>query len=180
LRWSAVDLDGGELKIVSAIVEDANGTLYVKDTKTHQARRVALDDGTVSALRSWRQTLERRAATCGATLRADGFVFSPDVDGSGPWRPYRWTSRWRRVRDKAGIDAAVRLHDLRHFAATHLLDAGVPVKTVSGRLGHARPATTLNVYAQFIPATDRTAADVMGRILAAPEDNLGDTRQDAS
>lgn len=47
-----------------------------------------------------------------------------------------------------------RLHDLRHFAATRLLDAGVPVKTVSGHLGHARRATTLNVYALFIPASD--------------------------
>jgi hypothetical protein len=40
------------------------------------------------------------------------------------------------------------------------------VKTVSGRLGHARPATTLNIYAHFVPATDRTAADVMGNILS--------------
>jgi integrase len=169
LRWSAVDLDAGELKIVRAIVEDADGKLHEKDTKTHQARRIALDDGTVAALRHWRRTLEERAAACGATLPAEGFVFSPDVDGARPWRPYRWTSAWRKVRDKAGIDKAVRLHDLRHFAATHLLDAGVPVKTVSGRLGHARPATTLNVYAQFIPSTDRTAADVMGRILTSIE-----------
>jgi integrase len=43
----------------------------------------------------------------------------------------------------------------------------VPVKTVSGRLGHARPATTLNVYAHFIPATDRVAADVIGGLLAS-------------
>jgi hypothetical protein len=42
----------------------------------------------------------------------------------------------------------------------------VPVKTVSGRLGHARPATTLNVYAHFIPATDRVAADLIGGVLA--------------
>lgn len=47
-------------------------------------------------------------------------------------------------------------------------DAGVPVKTVSGRLGHARPATTLNVYAHFIPASDRAAADAMGEILTLP------------
>jgi integrase len=100
------------------------------------------------------------------TARSDGFVFSPELDGSKPWRPYHWTSAWSRLRDRIGIDPAVRLHDLRHFTATRLLDAGVPVKTVSGRLGHARPATTLNVYAHFIPATDRVAADLIGGLLA--------------
>jgi integrase len=47
------------------------------------------------------------------------------------------------------------------------MDAGVPIKTVSGRLGHAHPATSLNVYAHFIPASDRVAADVMGDLLTA-------------
>jgi len=168
LRWSAVDLERGELKVVRALIESADGSIFEKDTKTHQARRVALDPGTVTALVDWRRMIENRAARAGVKLVGDGFVFSAEVDGSRPWRPYRWTSVWRRVRDKAGIDPTVRLHDLRHFAATHLLDAGVPVKTVSSRLGHARPATTLNVYAQFIPATDRSAADVMGRILTRP------------
>ena len=46
----------------------------------------------------------------------------------------------------------------------------VPVKTVSVRLGHARPATPLNIYADFVPATDRLAADAMGRILSLGED----------
>ena len=56
----------------------------------------------------------------------------------------------------------VRLHDLRHLHATQLLAAGVPVRTVSGRLGHANAATTLNVYAHFLEASDRDAADVIG------------------
>ncbi|MDP9075125.1 MAG: site-specific integrase, partial [Actinomycetota bacterium] len=168
LRWPVIDFDSGELRVVRALVESADGSIYEKDTKTHQVRRVALDRGTVAVLQDWRRIVEKRAADAGVEVLDDGFVFSSEVDGSRPWRPYRWTSVWRRVRQKAGIDPKVRLHDLRHFAATHLLDSGVPVKTVSARLGHARPATTLNVYAQFIPATDRAAADVMGRILAQP------------
>ncbi len=109
----------------------------------------------------------------GVPLRTDGFVFSPTADGSAPWCPFHWTSAWRRLREKAGIDPRVRLHDLRHFAATRLLDAGIPVKTVSGRLGHARPATTLNVYAHFIPASDRLAADAMGEILSGGPPSTG-------
>ena len=62
----------------------------------------------------------------------------------------------------------VRLHDLRHLHATQLLAAGVPVRTVSGRLGHANAATTLNVYAHFLEASDRQAADVIAGLLDRP------------
>jgi integrase len=67
------------------------------------------------------------------------------------------------------------LHDLRHFVATTLLAAGVPISTVAGRLGHARASTTLNVYSHFIAATDHHAADVIGRLLVqATGDPKGD------
>lgn len=165
LRWTNVDLTAGELTITKALVESSDHTIFEKDTKTHQARRLAVDPETMDVLRAWRAQVEGRANLGGVKLRADGFVFSPELDGSKPWRPYHWTSAWRRLRDRVGLDPSVRLHDLRHFTATRMLDAGVPVKTVSGRLGHARAATTLNVYAHFIPATDRAAADMMGDLL---------------
>ncbi len=68
---------------------------------------------------------------------------------------------------RLGIEG-VRLHDLRHLHATQLLAAGVAVRTVSGRLGHANASTTLNVYAHFLEASDRDAADVMAGLLEAP------------
>jgi integrase len=39
---------------------------------------------------------------------------------------------------------------------------------VSGRLGHANAATTLNVYAHVLEASDRDAAGVIGGLLAGP------------
>ena len=56
---------------------------------------------------------------------------------------------------------------VRHLQATQLLAAGVPVRTVSGRLGHADAATTLNVYAHFLEASERQAADVIAGLLSA-------------
>ncbi|HUP75645.1 MAG TPA: hypothetical protein VM282_21585 [Acidimicrobiales bacterium] len=49
--------------------------------------------------------------------------------------------------------------------ATAMLARGVPVVTVSERLGHARASTTLNVYAHSIPGADRDAADVIASLL---------------
>lgn len=56
----------------------------------------------------------------------------------------------------------MRFHDLRHFAATVLAGAGVDIRTIAGRLGHAHPAFTLRTYAHFMEAADRQAAAVMG------------------
>ena len=68
------------------------------------------------------------------------------------------------IRDRLGL-RRVRFHDLRHFMATTMLGAGVPLRTVSGRLGHANATTTLGVYAHFIEATDGEAAELMRRAL---------------
>ena len=79
------------------------------------------------------------------------------------FRPDVVTGRFRRL---AKIHApGTRLHDLRHFAASQLLAAGVPVKTVSGRLGHSSAAMTLDVYGHHVGAADQVAADVLGNLL---------------
>ena len=46
-----------------------------------------------------------------------------------------------------------------------LLQHGIPVKDVSKRIGHRDAATTLNVYAHVLEATDRRAAELMGSLL---------------
>jgi site-specific recombinase XerD len=52
--------------------------------------------------------------------------------------------------------------------------AGVDVRTVAGRLGHRNASTTLNVYAHFLEQADRSAADVIGRVIAADGAGVGE------
>ena len=163
LHWSDVDRSTRTLSITRSIASVAGGTV-VKETKTHASRRIALDDATVTVLDAQRRRLEDRAAACGVDLDPDGYVFTESADGADPLHPDTITKRFTRVRKQAGLNG-VRLHDLRHLHATQLLAAGVPVRTVSGRLGHANAATTLNVYAHFLEASDRQAADVIADLL---------------
>jgi integrase len=111
-----------------------------------------------------RSAAEERAAACGADLDAGAFVFSDSPDGAFPWRPGRVTLAFGRLCRLKGI-TGVRLHDLRHFAASRLLGAGVPMKTVAGRLGHANAATTLGVYAHFLESSDAEADRVLSALL---------------
>jgi integrase len=164
LRWRNLDLPLGTVSISRSIVDGRNAQLIEKDTKTHASRRIMIDDDTGQVLARRRIAGEERAAAFGTSLAADSFVFSDSPDGCLPWRPGRVTLAFGRLCKQHDI-TGVRLHDFRHFAASRLLGAGVPVKTVSGRLGHADAATTLNVYAHFLESSDAEAAAVLSALL---------------
>lgn len=164
LRWRNLDAKLNTLAIERSIIEIPGG-IAEKDTKNHANRRMALDPGTLSVLEEQRRDALKRAAQSGAKLTDESFIFSREPDGLIPWIPGNVTRRFQSLRRALGYDS-MRLHDLRHFTATRLMAAGVPVRTVSGRLGHANPSTTLSVYSHFVAASDQVAASVMGDLLS--------------
>lgn len=166
LRWSDLDVATGQLLIERSVVKGTNDVV-VKRTKTNRDRRLALDSATVNALVAQRDRAEARARECGSVLADGAYVFARDVEGQQPWRPDSGaTGRFMKLRDSLDL-GDIRLHDLRHYVATRLLDAGIPVREVSERLGHASATTTLTIYAASVPATDRKAAEIMGALLIA-------------
>ena len=162
LRWVDFDLERPDVLISRAVIDTDDG-VKVKDTKTHAQRRIALDPDTVTALRRHQARLIEEGGVADGTA----YVFSPEPDGSRPWSPLHWTKAFATLRRRVGL-TGVRLHDIRHTHATQLLAAGVPVRTVSGRLGHADAAVTLNVYGHFLEASDQEAAEVIGSLFAEP------------
>ena len=79
------------------------------------------------------------------------------------------SQRYDRMAERLGISTS--LHKLRHFNATELLAAGVDLRTVAGRLGHAGGGTTtLRVYAAWVTEADHRAAQaVASRLPSRPE-----------
>jgi integrase len=164
LRWSDVDFDGSTIRIARAVVHGDDGSPVVKSTKTGNTRTVTLDPGTVGLLRAYRTERAEQALGIGVRIE-DGFIFSHEADSSAPIRPDYVTRTFGRVREEQGL-RHVRLHDLRHHHATALLNAGVDLATVAGRLGHADGGrTTLTIYAHFMQPADRVAADIIGAVL---------------
>jgi integrase len=159
LRWQHLDLDRGVTTVNRSIGQLA-GQIWEKDTKTHQRRRLSLDEYTVEILKEHHERCESRASLIGAALSRQTFVFSLSPDGSTPMRPNTVTQRYGRMVKRLGIDT--HLHALRHYSATELVAAGVDLRTVAGRLGHGGGgATTLRVYSAFVPASDKKAAPTL-------------------
>jgi integrase len=162
LRRSDLDLPEHMLAIERGIVR-AGTKLLEQGTKTHQARRVSLDSRTVEVLTIHLKSQDDLAASVGGAFLADGFVFTNSLDGSIPWRPESVTRSFNRLCTRCGV-VDVRLHDLRHYVATRLLTSGIDVRTVAGRLGHRNASTTLNVYAHFVPGSDREASAALAQL----------------
>ena len=98
-------------------------------------------------LRQHRLRRREQALALGVRLADDALLFS-NAEGR-PWRPDVCTNRFGRLRGRLGLEH-VRLHDLRHFVASVLIDGGIAISTVAARLGHSQISTTLIVRSSGI------------------------------
>ena len=156
LRWRDVDLNSPSLSFQRSLVDGANGPVLAP-TKTRRTHRVALDAASVTALAALR-------VQCEEPIDPDRFVFTSDPVGRRPWLP-NWVTK-SFIRCRRSLDLShFRLHDLRHFMATQMLNDGVPIAVVASRLAHARASTTLNVYVHAVPGGDRAAVETLARRL---------------
>lgn len=172
LQWNDVDLTNGILRLDENYVRAADG-MILKDTKTHQMRRVSIDKPTVELLRKHKEDCAQRLHMLGLPLSDETWLFSAQPDLSKPRDPSSVTRRYRRLVGNLGINT--QLKELRHYSATELLTAGVDLRTVAGRLGHGDGTTTLRHYAAWVSSADQEAAATIGSRMPAlrPQDEAG-------
>jgi integrase len=154
LRWSDLDLDAATLTVHEQIVV-VDGQDLVGPPKSASSRRtIALDKVTASLLRGlWRQHRTVRQAT---GRNRDGYVF---VNAKGArLRPDYLTRRLAKLIAQCGLPP-VRLHDLRHGAASLALAAGVDLKVVQAMLGHSSIITTADIYTSVLSEAAYAAAE---------------------
>jgi integrase len=177
LRWSDVDLGAAVLSVRRNRVVVDNEVIDVTP-KSKKPRVVDLDEETVAMLRRWRRRqLEERLAWGEAWIDSghvftteDGAALHPETIG---WHFGRLTRTVNKTITRAHGDQpgpaptvpTIRLHDLRHTHATLGLAAGVPVKVMSERLGHASTQITMDLYSHVIPGMQADAAAKIGGLL---------------
>lgn len=160
LAWRAVDLGGSRLRVDQQLLPTKGGGSVFGPPKSRRSERtIALDAGTVEAIRHHReiQLLERQLA--GPAYEDHDLVF-PDELGR-PIQPSCLSERFVRYRKAAGVPTG-SIHVLRHSAATLALTAipPVPLHVVAGRLGDD-PRTVLATYAHLLPHSDAMAAEAV-------------------
>ncbi len=148
---------------VERTIVDVAGELRLDTPKSDKGTRVVtdLDPG----------LCDRLAARC-AVLSPRDYLFG-DHDANGKPRPLNHGNFYRRIFKRAcaelGID--MRFHDLRHFHASLLIDAGLSPVEVAHRLGHANASFTLDTYSHLFKKESTGLGDLIaaGRSAARGE-----------
>lgn len=151
LEWSDVDWQSGCIRI-GKTMGWVKGQAVVCEPKTASAvRTVPLPPEALAMLKRqmMRQMLERGAVS--------NLVFTNTKGGA--LNRHTAAAALRTVERRLGLPT-LSLHGLRHLHASLLLAQGVPVTTVSKRLGHANPGITLEVYAHQVGEGDEAVAAI--------------------
>jgi integrase len=136
LRWRSVDLDAGQLAVV-ATVEQTKAGCREQETKSGRCRTIALPALLIDELRKHQIEQAQALLSIGVRLTLDHHVV---MQGDGtPLQPNSLTHAFATFLEARGLKR-VRLHDLRHSHATHMLAAGIHPKIASEHLGHSRSA----------------------------------------
>ena len=135
-----------------------------------------MDDTTLTVLSGWRAFQVAEFAAVGI-LNDEKWVFT---DGHGKTiHPHAVYETFVRIVHNAGVPT-IRFHDLRHTHGSLLIRAGVPVKVVSERLGHAHIAFTMQTYQQVLPDMQVDAAritELLGRPVPPADTDSGEARR---
>ena len=102
-----------------------------------------MGEASLHALRLHKERQQSRKAVAGERWQDYDLIF-PSNKGT-PLEPSNMRRDFNRVLEKAGL-ARIRFHDLRHTAASLMLNNGIPVIVASKVLGHSKPSTTMDIY----------------------------------
>jgi integrase len=168
LRWRNVDLERGQISVVASAEQTDQG-VREKETKSGKGRTIVLSATEIEDLRSHRVQQAQGLLALGVRLTDDHHVVARE-DGQ-PLRPRSLTHAFIKFARQHGVQ--IRLHDLRHSHATHMLAAGVHPKIAQERLGHSSVGITLDLYSHVLPGMQAEAVD---RVDAALRDALNRRR----
>ena len=147
------------ITIRAVLVISGTEVSFVEDTKSSASKRtLPMSDELAAYLKQVKARQAQDREKYGSHYRDDGFVCVRE-DGT-PIHPAYLTRRFKRIAEKNGLPV-IRLHDLRHSAATNLLAMGFSVKDVSVWLGHADVTTTLNIYSHVLEESKEDMANAL-------------------
>ncbi len=169
LRWEDVDFRASRLAVVQTVVVASNRVNLSEPKTPHSRRVVRLQSETVTALRrhQLRQTEDRQLV--GSEWNELDLIFTTAT--GGPLHPRNIVRAFNQAVERADVPR-IRIHDLRHTAATFALREGVHPKLVQEMLGHANVAITLDLYSHVTDDMHQDAAKRIGRALFGASENV--------
>ncbi len=163
LRWSDLHWNTGVLYVQRQVQSvPGKGKVFVEPKTKAGRRAIKLGEGVLHKLRLHRERQLQHMAFAGDRWVENDLIFPTGV--GTPDDPGNLRKDFLGTLESAGLPM-IRFHDLRHTAASIMLNRGVPVIVVSRRLGHAKPSTTLDIYGHLYMESQDEPARIMDEIL---------------
>lgn len=164
IRWKDVDLDRGMLRVAEQVQKLRNRqTVSVAPKTPKSIRELPLSAELVAQMRAHWRMLEEERSLADVRWKEYGLVFPSEV--GTPILPRNLTRHFKASLRRAKLPSTTRFHDLRHTAATLMLGAGVPIKTVSDILGHSSIQVTADTYGYTFEEDKQRALDTLAQTL---------------
>ena len=159
LKWSDLDWIRQTLKIERQLARpDGDGIKFYAPKTRYGKRSITLGMKTIEILRKHYEHQQVERLSAGDVWQEYGLIFT--TSKGTPIHSRNLLRAFKKLLQDAGL-TPIRFHDLRHTAASLLLNQGIPVITVSRRLGHAKASITLDVYGHLIPSMQNEVADMI-------------------
>ncbi|MDU4960161.1 MAG: tyrosine-type recombinase/integrase [Sporomusaceae bacterium] len=175
LKWDSIDFDRNVIEIRHTLQYVPGEGLTLKDPKTElSSRKVSVPCSVMAILKSHKAEQAAKRLKLGGHINQEGrwegaeesendFVFCTwNGKAMHPDTLNNWLTKFTKANGLPHISP----HSFRHMAASFLIKSGVDVRTVSGKLGHARTSTTTDIYAHVIQSAEQQTADIMAGILS--------------
>ncbi|MFF3273144.1 tyrosine recombinase XerC [Streptomyces chrestomyceticus] len=176
-KWTDTNLDAGLITVAKQLVVDG-WEVYEDDPKTDAgARTIALDSNTVQTLKRHRAQQDKDRDEWGNAWVETGHVFTKE--NGEMLHPANVTRRFVELYEEIGLPP-VRLHDLRHGAATLAHAAGADLKDIQEMLGHSSITITADTYTSLLPEADLAIAEAAARLVPRARATSENTASEAN
>jgi len=167
LKWSDLDWTSRRIQVQRQVQRRKGDGLVFCEPKSASGRRViVLGKSTIGKLREHKNSQLKERILLGEKWQDYDLIF-PSPIGT-PLDPSNILKAYKNCLKRAGLPN-LRFHDLRHSAATLMLQQGVNPKIVSEHLGHSDISLTLNTYIHVLPPMQEEAAEKMDDLLTLIE-----------
>ena len=167
LKWSDLDWKTRSIQIQRQVQRRTGEGLVFCEPKSASGRRViVLGKSTIERLREHKNIQVKDRILLEEKWQDYDLIF-PSPIGT-PLDPSNVLKVYKDCLNEAGLPN-LRFHDLRHTAATLMLQQGINPKIVHERLGHSDISLTLNTYSHVLPPMQEEAAEKMDELLTLIE-----------
>ena len=158
LAWQDVDFVNGIISVRQNLQYSSEGMRFETPKTKQSKRKIKIDSKTIEKIRDWKDWQLNFAKNYSKHFENNGgLIFTNSLGKPMSASNFRRTY-WRKLMIACEFDENITFHSLRHSHATNLLAAGVDIRTVSQRLGHASLSTTM-IYLDLLPDWQEKAVE---------------------